>query len=138
MAARISGLPLRKGGFIGSPTPLTTRVKQMQLMAYGDDKEGFNTQLNMAIEEAHKLGKEDPMGSISASWSGRHPLRLLAKTPTPSELKKLMATLNERGLDNVTDLIELHDKFARYLKPVKFPKPQRPRGKAKRIDLLNL
>jgi hypothetical protein len=138
MAARISGIQLRKGGFIGSPTPLTTRIKQMQLMAYGDDKEGFNTQLNIAIELAYELGKEDPMGSISQSWAARHPLKLLSATPTPSELRKLMATMNERGVDNVTDLIELHDKFARYLKPTPLPKAPPRRGKTKRLDLLNL
>tara|TARA_Y100000004_G_scaffold28994_1_gene29854 strand:+ start:4708 stop:23808 length:19101 start_codon:yes stop_codon:yes gene_type:complete len=127
-AGRSAGVPLKKSGIRTSPTPLTSRIRQMQLAAYGDDHEEFNAIFQDAIRVATEMGKEDPVGSIVQSWKAREPMDLFQRTLTEDEIASIFSHMNERGRENVLDLIRLHEKYLNYLsprKPLKIKKPRR-------------
>ena len=118
-AGRSAGVPLKKSGMRTNPTPLTARIRQMQLAAYGDDPEEFNNILQDAISAAVDMGKEDPIGSIVSSWKARQPMDLFQRTLTPDETEEVFKHMNQRGRENVLDLIRLHEKYLNYLEPRK-------------------
>lgn len=116
-AGRAAGLPLDKGGIRSSPTPLTARIRQMMLAAYGDDPEEFNNVLQSAMEAATSMGHDDPMVPIVRSWKQRDPMDLFTRTLTDMEQDLLFSHMTERGEGNVRDLMRLHEKYLRYLAP---------------------
>ena len=116
-AARATGIALRKGGFRTSPTPLTARIRAMQLAAYGDDPVKFNEILQDAIRVSIEAGQDDPMGRIISSWKARSPLNMFAHKISDEELNNIFAVLNPRGRQNVSDLIGLHKKYLDFLEP---------------------
>ena len=118
-AGRSAGVPLKKSGIRTSPTPLTSRIRQMQLAAYGDDPAEFNAILQDAIQAAIDMGKEDPIGSIIASWKAREPMDLFQRTLTDDEVESVFNQMNQRGKENVLDLIRLHEKYLNFLEPKK-------------------
>jgi hypothetical protein len=96
-AGRSAGLPLKKSGIKTNPTPITARLRQMQLAAYGDDPEEFFTILQDTIEAATEMGKEDPIGSIVSSWKAREPFDLFQRNLTPDEVEQVYSHMNQRG-----------------------------------------
>lgn len=122
-AGRAAGLPLDKGGVSSAPTPLTSRIRQLMLAAYGDDPEEFNIVLQSAMEAASIDHDGDPMDRIIRSWKARDPLDLFTHKLDDLEMEQLFSHMTERGRTNVMDLIRLHDKYLRYLEP-----NPRPRG----------
>jgi hypothetical protein len=116
-AGRAAGLPLDKGGVTSSPTPLTARIRQLMLTAYGDDPEEFNTVLQGAMEAAAVDFDGDPMDRIIRSWKARDPLDLFTHKLDEAEMALLLSHMTSRGRENVMDLIRLHDKYLRYLEP---------------------
>ena len=118
-AGRSAGVPLKKSGMRTNPTPLTSRIRQMQLAAYGDDPAEFNAILQDAIQAAIDMGKEDPIGSIISSWKAREPMDLFQRTLTDDEVESVFNQMNQRGKENVLDLIRLHEKYLNFLEPKK-------------------
>lgn len=116
-AGRSAKVPLKKSGMSTSPTPLTSRIRQMQLAAYGDDPVEFNAILQEAIEVATEMGKEDPLGSIVRSWKAREPMDLFQRKLTDDETELVFRHMNQRGRENVMDVIRLHEKYLRFLAP---------------------
>lgn len=112
-AGRGLGIEVRAGGgYYATPTKMTPWVTQMYLAAIGNDAQEFRKSYMRALEAAREMGKADPQDSVKRSFQGRHPLKTIFKTSLSSgEYQKILSTLNDRGKRDVSQAVNLINRY---------------------------
>lgn len=118
VAGRELGLSIRTGqaGY-GTPTPITPFISNMEYAAYANDPLDFRRAYLEAVTEAREAGKEKPEDYVKRSFESRHPLRFVFQTvPSEQEYRAILASLNDKGREDVATAIRLFNFYGGKLK----------------------
>jgi hypothetical protein len=118
-AGREIGLDVRKSGGSGGQD-LSTRtrphVSNMLFSALANDYDSFREAYEKAIASAVDDGKPDPADYVKRSFATYHPLRSVFRTPpSEAEYRGILSALNERGQQDVSQAIDLYNRYAALL-----------------------
>lgn len=110
------GMEVRTAGGFARPTPVTPHVTNMQLAAFRDDPEAFQRAYRRAIEEARKMGKDDPMDHVKRSYQSRHPLRnVFRSAPSATEYRRLLEAMPRIGREATQEAIASYNRYGQRL-----------------------
>lgn len=112
-AGRALSLDVRTSkGMQSAATPLTPWLRQMELAGVTGDYQLFREAYARAIQQASKMGKEDPVQHVREGFAARHPLRRIFRTlPSESEYRNILASLDETGRQAVTKSVGSYNLF---------------------------
>jgi hypothetical protein len=126
-AAREHDIELRLGGARTSPTPVSVRVREMQLAAYAGDRESFLNNYRLAVQaEMRRSGAtyDEARGAVLRSWKMRHPLiATFRRKPSDNDYRRMLGSMSERGRASVRDVVRQHERFTEYLEAMRNPSP---------------
>ncbi|MCW5548886.1 MAG: hypothetical protein KIT44_07970 [Opitutaceae bacterium] len=129
-AGREAGLELKAGAGRSSPTPLSARVRQMQLAAMANDRVSFLEAYREAVAAARRQGEADPEARVLESWRSRHPITAVFRTkPSELELARLYGAMDDSGREAVREALRLYESFSEMIEPS--PLERRMRTQAK-------
>jgi len=110
------GMEVRTGGGFARPTRVTPHVTNMQLAAFRDDPEAFQRAYRRAIEEARKMGRDDPMDHVKRSYQSRHPLRnVFRSAPSATEYRRLLEAMPRIGREATQEAIASYNRYGQRL-----------------------
>lgn len=116
-AGRQMNLDVRTGsGMASLPNEMKPWVGEMMLSAYADNSEDFQSAYAQAVEAAQSewgLNRPDAERKVRDSFAAYHPLSIIFRTkPTEREYQKLLDIMPEDGRNDVSDGINLYNRFA--------------------------
>src|SRR5690625_4687479 len=110
------GMEVRTGGGFARPTRVTPHVTNMQLAAFRDDPEASHQAYRRAIEEARKMGRDDPMDHVKRSYQSRHPLRnVFRSAPSATEYRRLLEAMPRIGREATQEAIASYNRYGQRL-----------------------
>lgn len=120
-------MEVRAGGS-GTPTPMSVWTREQFAAAIADDRVGFMEAYRKALEAARKTVASDPTVPLSekeieagrrvlAGWRSRDPLSILARKPTPMEVRRMLAIMDPDGARDVAEAINRYNKYTKLITP---------------------
>lgn len=117
VTGRDLGMNIRTGGGgYSTPTPITPWLARMEYAAYANDPIDFRVAWNGAKAEAKAAGKADPEDYVKKAFETRHPLRyVFAQVPSQREYRQVLANLDDRGKESVTEAVRLFNYYGGHI-----------------------
>lgn len=117
VAGRDLGMSIRTGGgSYNTPTPITPWIARMEYAAYANSPLEFREAYQGAVAEARAAGKPDPADYVKRAFETKHPLRyVFSATPSEREYREILANMDDRGQQSVTEAVRLFNYYGSHL-----------------------
>lgn len=117
VVGRDLGMSIRSSsGSYNTPTPVTPWLARMEYAAYANSPDEFKQAYRGALTAAKETGKDDAPDYIKKAFETRHPLRyVFAQVPSEKEYKQVLADLDDRGTEAVTEAVSLFNYYGSHL-----------------------
>lgn len=140
-AGRSVGVEVRQygSGGMARPTPVTPHVTNMILAALADDGARFEASFESATKammDSKDLGEGEARDRVARSFSARHPIKSVFRTPpTTEEYRKMLSVMNPNMRFAVEDGLDSFSKWGQTIgvKPY-FGKRVKAKGQKKLAD----
>jgi hypothetical protein len=115
-AAVNSGVPVRAGGGAVTPNETNVWLRDMQMAAFAGERLSFRDAYLKAVDAERRTGETDPAQKVREAWRRRSPFRVLENPrPTPVELQKIYAGMDDNGRRLVQEAIRNFETFSTFI-----------------------